>query len=169
MTISADMCDDAEFLKRLENGTYQLAVTHEKPADPMFFSQKCGHEDLLISVVPGHPLAFYPKVQLSDLNGLSILLLSRIGFWANMHREKTPDTKYLLQVESSTFMELVRNSGYPSFTSSYYLNRNEVLPDRINIPIEDKECHTDFFLVCLDREKKKYTRLFDLIHADTIL
>ncbi len=169
MTISADMMDDADFLKRLENGTYQLAVTHFAPQDPSFYCKKCGHEDLFISVHPGNPLTFYPKISLKDLDGLSILLLSRIGFWANTHRAKTPNARYLLQVESDSFEELVKSSQYPAFSSSYYIHRNESFPGRINIPIVDEECHTDFFLVCLATEAKKYEALFHGISESTVL
>ena len=168
MTISADMMDDADFLKRIENGTYQLAVTHFAPQDPGFYCKKCGHEDLFISVHPGNPLTFYPKISLKDLDGLSILLLSRIGFWANTHRDKTPNSNYLLQVESDSFEELVRNSDYPAFASSYFIRRKETFPDRINIPITDKECHTDYFLVCLSSDVEKYKALFKVVTDKTI-
>ena len=168
MTISADMMDDVDFLNRLENGTYQLAVTHFEPKDPMFYHKKCGHEDLFISVYPGNPLTFYPKIGLKDLDGLSILLLSRIGFWANTHRAKTPNSNYLLQVEADSFEELVRTSEYPAFSSSYYIRRNETFPDRINIPITDDECHTDFYLVCMKNEVDKYKALFRVITDKTI-
>ncbi len=168
MTISADMMDDAEFLNRLDNGTYQLAVTHFAPLDPGFHYKKCGHEDLFISVLPGNPLAFYPKISLKDLDGLSILLLSRIGFWANTHRDKTPNSRYLLQVESDSFEELVRNSDYPAFASSYYIRRKETFPGRINIPITDEECHSDYYLVCLASDAEKYKSLFHCITESTI-
>lgn len=169
MTISSDMMDDADFLTRLEQGTYQLAVTHYEPQDDRFFYKKCGHEDLFISVHPGNPLAFYPEIHLKDLDGMSILLLSRIGFWANTHRAKTPNARYLLQVESDSFEELVKRSQYPAFSSSYYIHRKQSFPDRINIPIVDEECHTDFFLVCLASEAKKYETLFHGISENTVL
>ena len=160
MTISADMMDDASISERLKDRTYQLAVFHEEPDSTLFFSKKCGHEDLYISVLPGDPLAFYPEIHLKDLDGLSILLLSRIGFWANMHRAKTPHAHYLLQIEQSSFAELAAHSPYPVFSSSYYLRRGETVPGRIHIPIADPECHTDFYLACLKTEKGKYDVLF---------
>ena len=168
MTISADMADDAGFLQKLENGTYQLAVTHFLPESALFYSKKCGHEDLFISLAPGNPLTFYPEIHLEDLDGLSILLLSRIGFWANVHRDKTPNSNYLLQIESDSFAELVANSSYPAFSSSYYIRRGETISGRINISIADPECHTDYYLVCLASEKEKYKALFDMVSEKTI-
>lgn len=168
MTLSIDMMDDAGFLERLKNGVYQLAVVHERPEGDAFFSKKCGHEDLFISVTPGNPLAFYPEIHLQDLDGLSILLLSRIGFWANRHRAKTPHAKYLLQVEQSSFAELTAHSEYPVFSSSYYIRRNEGTPGRINIPIVDEECHTDYYLVCLKENQARYKDLFSQISEKTV-
>lgn len=168
MTISADMTDDSEFLNKLKNGTYQLAVTHFEPDKSVFYSKKIGHEQLYISLTPGNPLSFYPEIHLKDLNGLTILLLNRIGFWSAVHREKTPNTKYLLQVEDDSFREIASNSQYPVFSSSYFINRGETFPDRINIPIVDKECSTDFYLVCMLSEKPKYDELIKHVNENTI-
>lgn len=168
MTVSADMMDDGEFPARLESGEYQLAVMHFAPEGRRFFCKKCGHEDLFISVQPGNPLAFYPEIHLRDLDGLSILLLQKIGFWNNVYREKTPHAKYLLQIEQESFSELAENSSYPVFSSSYYLRRKMNVPGRVDIPIVDPECHTDFYLVCLASEKERYKGLFDKVGERTI-
>ncbi|MBR1851704.1 MAG: LysR family transcriptional regulator [Lachnospiraceae bacterium] len=169
MTISADMSDDALFTERLKSHEYHLAVLHEDPKDEALFIKKCGHEDLFISLMPGDPLTFYPVIHLSDLDGKSILLLSRIGFWANFHNDKTPNTNYLLQVDQNSFYELTLNSNYPSFTSSYYLSRGMTIKGKVNIPIGDPECHTDYYLACLASEKEKYKTLFDKVNETTIL
>ena len=114
----------------------------------MLALKKCGHEDLFISLMPGDPLTFYPEIHLSDLDGRSILLLTRIGFWMDFHADKTPNTNYLLQVDQDSFYELSINSTYPSFSSSYYISRGMVIDGKINIPLADPECHTDYFLAC---------------------
>ncbi len=111
--------------------------------------EKCGHEDLFISLMPENPLASRSEAHLPDLDGMSILLLSRIGFWANTHRTKTPNAKYLLQVEQDPFWELAMNSSYPVFESSYQIRHGQTLPGRINVPLVDPECHTDYYLVVL--------------------
>lgn len=168
MTISADMADDAEFVERLKSHEYHLCVLHFDPNDEEIYVKKIGHEDLFISLTPGDPLAFYPEIHLKDLDGKSILLLSRIGFWANFHADKTPNTNYLLQVDPNSFFELTFNSGYPSFTSSYYINRGMVVDGKVNIPLADPECHTDFYLCCLTSEQNRYKSLFDRVTDSTI-
>ena len=168
MTVSFDMMDDSLFLDRLLSEEYQLAVVHKKPEGDEFYYKKCGHEDLYISLTPSDPLTFYPQIHLSDLDGRSILLLSSIGFWANQNQSKMPNVKYLLQIDQSSFEELAENSAYPSFTSSYYINQGLKNPGKIDIPIVDKECHTDYYLVCLKKKKDYFEQLFDHIHNNTI-
>ena len=168
MTLSSDMADDEGFLEKLEKGIYQLAVTHFRPDDTLFYSQKCGHESLYISLMPGNPLTFYPEIHLKDLDGLTILLLSRIGFWSKVHRRKTPNSKYLVQVEDDSFFELASTSEYPVFSSSYFVNRGDVFPERINIPLTDPECSADYYMVCLASERNKYNTLFKRLREDTI-
>lgn len=168
LTISADMTDDSSFLEKLERRIYQLAVVHQQPQTEHFHWKKCGHEDLYISLMPENPLALRPQVQLADLDGMSILLLSRIGFWANTHRAKTPNAKYLLQVEKDSFWELATNSSYPVFESSYRVRHAQTLPGRINVPLVDSECHTDYYLVSLASEQKRFAALFDHVNETTI-
>lgn len=168
MTISYDMSEDSFFEERLAQGTYQLAVLHYEPEGDLFYSKKCGSENLYISLPSGNPLSFYPQVHLSDLDGQSILLLSEIGFWAKVHRDKTPNSRYLLQIEEAAFAELAENSDYPTFSSSYYIDRGLTPQGRVNVELADPECHTDYYLVCLASERKRFRALFDHIRDDTI-
>lgn len=169
MTISADMTDDIQFLSKLDSGIYQLAVVHEVPADERYAYKKCGHEDLFVSLDPSNPLTFYPEIHLKDLDGLSILLLQGIGFWARMHRAQTPNSRYLIQTEYNSLRELSENSSYPVFTSSYYLRRGENPTGKVNISIADLECHTDYYLVCLADNAEKFKALFERVNETTIL
>lgn len=86
-----------------------------------------------------------------------------------MTRHKTPHAHFLLQVEQDSFNELVAGSSYPSFCSSFFLRRNEVIPGRINVALADPECHTDYYLVCTKQNAGRFRRLFDSVHENTIL
>ena len=168
MTIAADMTDDADYEEKLKQGIYQLAVLHYKPVDDSFYAKKCGSETLYISLPSGSPLSFYPQLHLKDLDGLSILLLQRIGFWAKMHRDKTPNSKYLLQIEEESYSEIGANSEYPMFASDYFIKRGQTIPGKVNVRLADPECSTDYYLVCLKSEKEKHTKLFQRICENTI-
>lgn len=169
MTISADMMDDIQFLFKLDSGVYQLAVVHEEPSGERYCYKKCGHEDLFASLDPSNPLAFYPEIHLKDLDGLSILLLQGIGFWAKMHTNQMPNSKFLVQIEYNSLQELAENSSYPVFASSYYIRRGEIPSGRVNIPLADPECHTDYYLVCMAENAGRFKALFDRVNEDTII
>lgn len=168
MTISSDMKDDSHFEEGLKQGLYQLAVLHYKPEDEVFFSKKCGSESLYISLPSGSPLSFYPELHLKDLDGMNILLLSQIGFWSMIQHTKTPNAHYMTQIEETAFTVLATDSEYPVFSSSYFVRRGETLPGRVNVSLADQECHTDYYLVCLASEKKKFERLFKTVSEDLI-
>ena len=169
MTLSADMKDDADFFAKLKDRTYQLTVTHTPPEDAnVFHAKKCGHEDLFLSLPTMSPLAFHPRLQLDHLNGETLLLLNRVGFWMKAVHEKTPQTRYLMQEERTTLTELAANSPYPIFQSGYFIARGEAIEGRISIPLADPECHTDYWLVCLKEDLPKYRRLFDKVTEKTI-
>lgn len=168
MTISSEMKDDTDFLQKLENHEFQLAVVHEKPVDPKFYVKKCGYEDLYINLSPSHPLTFYPEIYLKDLDGQSILLFTQIGFWMNSCKNKMPHSHFLLQIERDSFEELAQVSEFPVFSSSYYRSARNRISNRIEIPIIDSECHTFYYLVCLKSEYERYKRLFEVINENTI-
>ena len=168
MTISADMKDDADFPERLRDDTYQLAVTHFPLPQEIFFCKKCGHEDLFLSLSPSSPLASYPEIHLKEIDGTTILLLTTIGFWTNIPKEKMPSSHLLLQIEQESFSELAHHSDYPCFASDYYIHRGQAVPGKINVPIADPECHTDYYLSCLRENAGKYTTLFRQITEKTI-
>ena len=168
MTLAFDMTDDARFLELLDQGFYQLCIVHEAPDDERYYYKKCGHEDLYIAVIPQHPLAEKKEVRLSDLDGLSLLLLRDIGFWKKMHLLKTPHTRYLHQHDLTDFTDIAIHSSYPIFASGYNLKRGDGPVGRVCIPILDSEAHTDYYLVCLRSVRSKYEELFRQIDASTV-
>ena len=168
MTISADMKDDTDFPDRLLDDTYQLAVTHFPLSQEAFYCKKCGHEDLYLSLSPTSPFASCPEIRLEEIDGTSILLLSNIGFWTNVPRRKMPSSHFLLQIEQESFSELAHHSDYPCFASDYYLRRGQSVPGKINVPIADPECHTDYYLSCRKENAGKYGLLFKQITETTI-
>lgn len=168
MTLSADMMDDGDFLNRLKNGTYQLAVTHFKPDDDLLYFRKCGHEELYISLDPSDPLTFYPELYMKDLNNSTILILQGIGFWEKIHSDLVPNAKKLVQTEFASLFDITSNSRYPAFVSDHFIKRGEIPKGRINIPILDDDCKIDYYLVCLKENRARFDSCFKMINDATI-
>ena len=79
-----------------------------------------------------------------DLNGETMLLRNRLGFWRDVTDQKMPDTRFLEQ-EDVAFNELVKFSALPSFTTDVAFHREGNPVNRVNIPILDEEANVTYY------------------------
>lgn len=120
-----------------------------------YICTRFGEEHLYFSLPPAHPLSSSKSLRFKDLNGETMLLRSRIGFWQNIHDTIMPDTHFLVQ-EWFAFDELVKSSALPSFTSDLVMKRSGMPLNRIAVPIKDEEANVTYY--CF--HKSKHHRLF---------
>ena len=160
MTVSQSLGPDKELLKRLEEEEYNLVIVHEQPED-LFCWKRCGTEKLFIAMPVTNPLAGHKGIWLKDLEGVSILLFSQIGFWHDLCLEKIPHPRFLMQDDFNTFGELAFASALPIFTTDYWIARREYPEDgRVLLPILDEEASVTYYLACRQKEKKRFQSLF---------
>ena len=81
---------------------------------------------------------------MKDLNGETMLLRNRLGFWRDVTDQKMPDTRFLEQ-EDIAFNELVKLSALPSFTTDVAFRREGNPVNRVNIPILDEEANVTYY------------------------
>jgi DNA-binding transcriptional LysR family regulator len=145
MTIQSELSRKENLEKGLEDGSYQIIVTNEASDDADTICMEYCEEDLYIALPPAHPLATRNELSLSDLNGLSILQYSKVGFWLDLCKAKMPDSKFLMQDEIDVLDEIRRTSALPAFATNLAQQRrgNE---HRIMIPLTDDEVNVIFYL-----------------------
>ena len=114
---------------------------------PKPISQEFLNESLYLSVPPAHPLAPFKEISFSDLNGQSVLLLTRIGFWNKVCQRMIPESHLLFQDDPSVFNELTKMSALPNFRSNITIQREEAEDNRILIPITDPEAHVRYYAI----------------------
>ena len=154
ITIQTAVINKKDLLTKLKEKEYHLVITPEYIDDSQYFCIPYVEEDLLLSLPLNHP---------HDLDGQTMLLYSNIGFWHDLHMQKTPKTKYLLQEERLTFNEIVKASTLPSYTSNLSIKREGKMSDRVILPINEEEAHVTYYVVMLKKNKKKYKDLIDKI------
>ena len=137
-TIASEMRENQVLLEGLRDGVYQLII----------LPHPVGEEHLFFSLPPAHPLSGSKALYMKALNGETMLLRNRLGFWREMAVRKMPDTRFLEQ-EDVAFNELVQFSALPSFTTDVALRREGSPKNRINIPILDEEANVTYY--CLSR------------------
>lgn len=163
ITIQTAVINTKYLLTKLKEKEYHLVITPEYIDDSQYFCIPYVEEDLLLSLPLNHPLASKKEIKFHDLDGQTMLLYSNIGFWHDLHMQKTPKTKYLLQEERLTFNEIVKASTLPSYTSNLSIKREGKMSDRVILPINEEEAHVTYYIVMLKEYKKKYKDLIDKI------
>jgi DNA-binding transcriptional LysR family regulator len=139
--------DENILIEGLEKGDYSLIALHHPLQDKKYISQEFLNESLYLSVPPAHPLAPFKEISFSDLNGQSVLLLSRIGFWNEVCQRMIPESHLLFQDDPSVFNELTKMSALPNFRSNITIQREEAEDNRILIPITDPEAHVRYYAI----------------------
>jgi DNA-binding transcriptional LysR family regulator len=167
MTISQELGTDEALLERLRDGEHKLVILHEQPEDEGLYWKKCGSEKLFLVVPQTHPLAKHADgIYFKDLEGHSILLFSQIGFWHELCKEKIPHPRFIMQDDFHTFGELAYASALPTFTTDYWISRNEYAQDgRVLLPILDPEADVNYYLACTGKDKRRFKQLFEQIEA----
>ena len=143
-TISSEMRENAVLLQGLRDDVYQLIILPYPVEEPGISCFKYGEEHLYFSLPPAHPLSGSKELYMKDLNGETMLLRNRLGFWRDMTDQKMPDTRFLEQ-EDVAFEELVKSSALPSFTTDVAVHREGNPVNRINIPILDEEANVTYY------------------------
>ena len=158
MKIQSDMKSLDELVDGLINNKYQIIITTDEMNLPDIISRKYCEEHLYISLPPAHPLAGHKSLTLNDLNGQSILILSKIGFWYDICKAKMPDSLFLVQEELSALDELRKSSALPSFATDL-TNKSSSHDNRILIPLTDPEVNVTFYI----NYNKSYKKEFESI------
>ena len=160
MTLQTELKDEERLLKDLENHVYHLAVVHRQPKDGLYYVKECGREKLSFSLPKGHKYARRKSLSFQEMNGENMLLMSDIGFWDLLHREKMPDSRFLTQYDRFSFNELVESSTLPSFITDLSEKYIETASGRVTVPISDEEASVTYYLVCRNDKKKEFSALF---------
>ena len=156
-TISAETKKIPLLMDGVKNGTYELVLLPFCPEDSELQCIKFGEEHLSFLLPKRHRLAKRKSLSVSEMNGENMLLFQEIGFWHDLVLDKMPDSRFLMQTERYTFLELIENSSMPVFTTDAYQGPES--HDRVSVPITDPEFNVTYYLVFKRENKKQYELL----------
>ena len=143
-TTSSEIRKNDVLLQGLRDDVYQLIILPYPVEESGISCVKYGEEHLYFSLPPAHPLSGSKGLCMKDLNGETMLLRNRLGFWRELTDQKMPDTRFLEQ-EDVAFEELVKSSALPSFTTDVALKRFGNPTNRVNVPILDEEANVTYY------------------------
>lgn len=164
MTIAAELRGVAELERGLRDGTYQAVVLPYAVAGDDVICARYKTEKLFLSLPPAHPLAKRKELYFKDIDGEKVLLYTQIGFWHDLCREQMPHAHFLMQQDRYTFVELVRSSALPCFTTDITMQQSEV-GNRVVLPILDDAATVTYCFVCKKSECKRVDSLLQRVAA----
>lgn len=163
--LSMELKDETTLLQGLlAKKTYQMIILPYEFEDDRCKSFFYEAENLMLCVPKAHHLANEKTVKFADFNGESMIVLSRIGFWNDIHRRNLPDTHFITQGEVADVRELARNSDIPTFVTDLSIEEHGIYgKDRVVIPISDTDAHAKFYCVYRKEDEKRLRPLIRML------
>ena len=161
--IVSEVKDIPRLLEGIKDESYQFVLLPFCPEDDDLYCRKWGEEHLSFLLPKRHRFARRKALNISEMNGENMLLLQGIGFWHDLVVDKMPDSRFLIQTEHDTFLELIENSTMPCFATDAFRNvfpDASPAPNRIAVPIADPEFNISYYLVCRKANQSKLKALF---------
>ncbi|MBR1537704.1 MAG: LysR family transcriptional regulator [Treponema sp.] len=165
---------EEEIISGLVKGDYHFVISktpHTQTAlsanADEYVSKEYFKEGLKVFVPENHRLAKRKSIHLNDLAGETFLMLSELGFWAEIKKAKIPDAKFITQEESETLKDLVESSNLLTFVTDIAQNSKNFVTyehkGRVAIPILDKEVNVTFYIICKNENSHKFRDMFESV------
>ena len=123
------MSYEEELIEGLNEDKYSLIILNHPLED--YESIKIFDENLYLSVPLNHEFASLKEISLEQLNGTSVLLRSKLGYWKTIKEKFIPDSQLLYQDDEIILNELIKHSSLPGFRTNISLQRLKEKEDRI--------------------------------------
>lgn len=146
---------EEELIKGLYKDKYSLIILHHPIEDKNIECFKVFDEHLYLSVPVDHTLATKESITFKELDGTSVLLRSKLGYWRRLKEKYIPNSMLLFQDDEVVLEELIKSSSLPSFRTNISLLRYSDDERRIYIPFLDKEANITFYAI-YKKENKTY-------------
>lgn len=167
MTIQSEIKTFEQLTSGLLNGSYQIIITTIPSDNSDILSFQYLEEHLYVALPPAHPLAAYKDLSLHDLNGQSMLILSKIGFWYDICKAKMPDSLFLVQEDIQVLDELRRSSALLFFSTNLTNLDTTKNENRVLIPLTDSEVNVTFYCHIKKSDSKRLERFVSALSTKT--
>lgn len=155
--IESEIIDNSnDLIDGLLKNKYSMIILDHYIENNNFELLEMYDESLYIATVPSHPLSRLESISFNELDGQSILLSQKIGFWNSLCKLNLPNSKLLYQ-DDDIYNEVVDNSTLPSFRTDITIKKNNKDNNRIFVPISDDEAKVTYYLYFKKEHKDRYS------------
>ncbi|MBP3201705.1 MAG: LysR family transcriptional regulator substrate-binding protein [Lachnospiraceae bacterium] len=147
-------------IRKIKDKSYDFIFTTNKINLNNYNCKKMFSEKLYFYLHKNHPLANKKSISFKEMDGESLLMNRKVGFWDKIVRNNMPNSNFILQDNLDNLRILIDNSNISAFASNLTINER-IVPNRIAIEIKDKISKVDFYLIYHKNIDKKLLSLFD--------
>lgn len=122
-----------------------------------------GSEELYFLLPAGHPLATRKILSFKDMDGETLILYKKIGFWKNLVTQLMPNTHFIIIEDRENFRKLLEHSDMIAFTTDLAIEEEGKIKNRIVKEIKEQEALVSFYCMCLAENYPKYKDIFKSI------
>lgn len=160
LAVTTEVRPEERLIAGLEADMYQIVILARPLEGAGLFCLRAETERLFLYVRQDHPAASRPEVSFAEMNGTSFLMVSEVGFWSRVVRERMPASRFLLQADIEALSEVAHSSSLPTFATNFSLDRGHAHHDRVAVPFTDPEAQATFWFVCKAAGRERFGRLF---------
>lgn len=148
-TLQSEIRDEQTLLDGLFSNKYQMIVLNKPLENENCICIKTFSERLYYCFPPvNHPTS-KEGVYFSEINGITMLMPSEVGFWRDIVQKYMPDSQLIEQNTNEEINTIAENSSFASFNTDIGIRYNILRPNRIEVPILDDAAATYYYGVCL--------------------
>ncbi len=167
MTIQSEVKSAKQLLSGLLNNIYRIIITTEPFNISGILSFPYLEEHLYAALPPEHPLAQRTELSLHDLNGQNALILSNIGFWEEICKQKMPDSLFFVQNDAVTLHELRKSSVLVAFSTDLTIEMAKEMPKekegRSYVPLTDPEVNVTYYCNIKETDRDFFASLISYL------
>ncbi|MBQ7249316.1 MAG: LysR family transcriptional regulator [Deltaproteobacteria bacterium] len=160
LAVLTEILPEERLIAGLEADVHQLVILTRPLAEEGLFCLRGKTERLFLYVRKEHPAASRDGVSFAEMNGASFLMVSEVGFWSRVVRERMPDSRFLLQADIGDLAEVADSSSLPTFATNFSLDCGYVHPDRVTVPFTDPDAAATYWFVCKEAGRERFQPLF---------
>jgi DNA-binding transcriptional LysR family regulator len=148
-TLQSEIRDEQTLLDGLYANKYQIIVLNRPLENENCICHKTFSERLYYSFPPVNYPTSKKGVYFSEINGITMLMPSEVGFWRDVVKKYMPDSQLIEQSTNEEINTIAENSSLASFNSDVGIRYNILRPNRIEVPILDDAAAVYYYCICL--------------------
>ncbi|MBQ4492289.1 MAG: LysR family transcriptional regulator [Deltaproteobacteria bacterium] len=160
LSVTTEVRAEEVLIGGLEADVYQIIILTRPFEDEGLYCLRGETERLFLYVKRDHPVSSRGEVGFAEMNGASFLMVSEVGFWNRVVRERMPASRFLLQDSSEALAEVADSSSLPTFATNFSMDCGYVHHDRVAVPFADPEAEATYWFICKTAGRERFGRFF---------